>query len=82
MSNTKIANITTIGGVSLALVIANLPLIPSLGILALTGIGATFLTENFKPTNKLKDEVKKDEKNKTFMSFALLVYRRSVFYRG
>ena len=46
MSNTQIANIVTIGGVSLALVIANLPLIPSLGILALTGIGATFLTEN------------------------------------
>ena len=46
MSNTKIANLTTIAGVSLALVIANLPLIPSLGILALTGIGATFLSEN------------------------------------
>ena len=46
MSNTKIGNLITIGGVSLALVIANLPLIPSLGILALTGIGATFLTEN------------------------------------
>ena len=46
MSNTQIANIVTIGGVSLALVIANLPLIPSLGILALTGIGATFLTES------------------------------------
>ena len=46
MSNTQIANIVTIGGVSLALVIANLPLIPSLGILTLTGIGATFLTEN------------------------------------
>ena len=46
MTNTKIANLTTIGSVSLALVIANLPLIPSLGILALTGIGATFLTEN------------------------------------
>ena len=46
MSNTKIANLTTIVGVSLALVIANLPLIPSLGILALTGIGASFLSEN------------------------------------
>ena len=46
MSNTKIANLTTLGGVSLALVIANLPFIPWFGILALTGIGATFLSEN------------------------------------
>ena len=46
MSNTQIANIVTIGGVSIALVIAGFDLIPSLGILALTGIGATFLTEN------------------------------------
>lgn len=46
MSNTKIANILTIGGVSLALVIASLPLIPSLGILALTSIGCCYLTEN------------------------------------
>ena len=45
MSNTQIANMLTIGGVSLALVIANLPLIPSLGILALTGIGSCYFTE-------------------------------------
>ena len=46
MSNTQIANIVTIGGISLALVIANLPLIPSLGILAITGIGSCYLTES------------------------------------
>ena len=46
MSNTQIANIVTIGGVSLALVIANFPLIPSLGILAMTGIGSCYFTEN------------------------------------
>lgn len=45
MSNTQIANIVTIGGISLALVIANLPLIPSLGILAITGISSCYFTE-------------------------------------
>ena len=45
LSITQIANIVTIGGISLALVIANLPLIPSLGILALTGIGTSYLSE-------------------------------------
>ena len=45
MSNTQIANMLTIGGVSLALVIANLPLSPSLGILAFTGIDSCYFTE-------------------------------------
>ena len=46
MSNTQIANIVTIGGVSIALLIAGFDLIPSLVILALTGIGSCYFTEN------------------------------------
>ena len=46
LSNTKIANLLTVGGTSLALVIASLPLIPSLGILALTSLACCYLSEN------------------------------------
>lgn len=42
--NTTIANVVTIGGVGLCLGIAQLPLIASVGIMALTTVGCGYLT--------------------------------------
>lgn len=45
------ANIITVGGVSLMLLIAGLPLIPSLTILGGTVAGCAYLTHNKKQKN-------------------------------
>ena len=42
--NTVMANVVTIGGIGLCLGIAQLPLIPSIGILAATTAGCAYLT--------------------------------------
>ncbi|MGM9544156.1 MAG: hypothetical protein ACI3T9_04170 [Romboutsia timonensis] len=46
--NTTIANTVTIGGVGLCLGIAQLPLIASIGIMALTTIVCGYLTIKYK----------------------------------
>lgn len=42
--NTIIANLTTVGGIAMALAIAQLPLVANAVIMSITGVGCGYLT--------------------------------------